>query len=72
MTTLDLDFHVAALVEEADGDGVLGWRYSTLRRAGYPPRDAARLARSRHVDLHAAVDLPARGCGHRTALRILL
>jgi hypothetical protein len=51
---------------------VLTWRYDSLRRAGYAPDEAARLARTRHVDLHVAVDLLARGCDQATALRILL
>ncbi len=68
----DLETRVALLVEELDGDGVLTWRYGTLRRAGYGARRAARLARARCVDLHVAVDLLTRGCDERTALRILL
>ena len=67
-----LDGRLAAPVSEADRNGVFSWRYGRLRRAGYPPREAARLARTRHVDLQVAVGLRARGCDHRTALRILL
>jgi hypothetical protein len=72
MTTIELEAHVSAVVAEADTDGVLRWRYDELRRAGYQPIDAARLARTRRVDLHAAVDLLRRGCAAGTALRILL
>ncbi len=63
---------VAAAVQETDADGVLGWRYETLRRAGYVPNDAARLARHRSVDLHRAVELLEQGCEPAIALRILL
>ena len=73
MGALDtVEARVAAAVEELDPDGVLTWRYGSLRRAGYEPRDAARLARASRVDLHLATDLPERGCDHATALRILL
>ena len=63
---------IAAAVEETDADGVLTWRYASLRRAGYLPNDAARLARARAVDLHQAVELLERGCEPAVALRILL
>ena len=72
MTTIELDAHIAAVVAEADTDGVLQWRYQELRRAGYEPADAVRLARRSRVDLHVAVDLLGRGCAAATALRILL
>jgi hypothetical protein len=63
---------IRAAVGEVDVDGVLGWRYEQLAAAGYEPRDAARLARRREVDLHAARALLRRGCPPETALRILL
>ena len=66
------ELRVAAAVEETDADGVLTWRYESLRRAGYLPNDAARLARARSVDLHQAVELVERGCEPAIALRILL
>ncbi len=47
------------------------WRFCALRRAGYPDRAATQLARTRDVDLHAAVDLLAAGCPTETALEIL-
>jgi len=72
MTAIELEERVSAVVAEADTDGVLRWRYEELRRAGYPPVDAARLARTGRVDLHVAVDLLRHGCAAPTALRILL
>jgi len=72
MTVSELEAHAAAVVGEADSDGVLRWRYEELRRAGYPPLDSARLARTQSVDLHTAVDLLRSGCDSATALRILL
>jgi len=54
--------------EERD---VRAWRFCALRRAGYPDRAAAQLARTRDVDLHAAVGLLAAGCPTETALEIL-
>lgn len=67
-----VELRLAAAVEEIDPDGVLTWRFQSLCRAGYGARAAARLARARHVDLHAAVDLIGRGCDGAMALRILL
>jgi hypothetical protein len=72
MTVSELEANVSAVVGEADTDGVLRWRYEELRRAGYAPLDAARLARTRSVDLHEATDLLRNGCEAATALRILL
>jgi len=72
MTVSELEAHAAAVVGEADSDGVLRWRYEELRRTGYVPVDSARLARTRSVDLHTAVDLLRNGCDAATALRILL
>jgi hypothetical protein len=66
------ELRAVASVEESDSDGVLAWRYATLRRAGYGPNDAARLARAGGVDLHRAVWLLEQGCEPPTALRILL
>ena len=66
------ELRVAAAVEEADADGVLTWRYESLRRGGYDPDAAARLANARSVDLHQAVELRERGCEATLALRILL
>lgn len=66
------ELRISAAVEEADADGVLTWRYQSLRRGGYDPDAAARLANARNVDLHRAVDLRQRGCDATLALRILL
>jgi len=56
---------------ENEKDRVFFWRCDELRRAGYSFRDVLLLAISDDVDLHLAIDLPARGCPHDTALRIL-
>jgi hypothetical protein len=53
-------------------DEVLRWRFSQLLRAGYSPDQAVELACQRDVDLHRAVDLPARGCPTPLALQILI
>lgn len=66
------ELRISAAVEEADPDGVLTWRYQSLRRGGYDPDAAARLANARNVDLHEAVELRQRGCNATLALRILL
>ena len=51
---------------------VESWRTSELRRAGYTPDEASKLAHRLDIDLHLAVDLLARGCSRDLALRILL
>ena len=51
---------------------VESWRASELRRAGYTPDEASKLAHRLDIDLHLAVDLLARGCSRDLALRILL
>ena len=48
------------------------WRFEALERAGYRPREAAEIAARHDIDLHAAVDLPKRGCPSHLALQILL
>ena len=53
-------------------DRVSVWRCEELRRAGYGLMDALLLAVQHDIDLRLAVALPARGCPHETALRILL
>jgi hypothetical protein len=50
---------------------VRSWRYCSLRRAGYPKRAAAELARARDVDLHRALALREAACPVETALAIL-
>jgi hypothetical protein len=46
------------------------WRLRQLLEAGYPLRDAERLARDSSIDLHQAEDL-ARDAGPETAMEIL-
>jgi hypothetical protein len=53
-------------------DQVLRWRFSQLLRAGYSADQAVELACHVDVDLHRAVELPARGCPTPLALRILI
>ena len=53
-------------------DRVLRWRCEELCRAGYDLKNAILLAVDTEVDLQLALDLPAQGCPHETALRILL
>ena len=66
------ELRVVADIEEADPDGVLTWRYTSLRRAGHAPDDAARIARANAVDLHLAVERLEHGCKPALALRILI
>ncbi len=55
---------------EVSGLDVEGWRLRTLLEAGYPLKDAERLARDKDIDLHRAVDL-AQNAGLELALEIL-
>jgi hypothetical protein len=57
---------------EDEQDRVERWRQDELERAGFAPRDAARLAARNDVDLHRAVELLKRGCPEDLALKILL
>jgi hypothetical protein len=57
---------------ESEVERIEQWRAEELERAGYPVRDAARLAARHDVDLHLAIDLVASGCPHEIALQILL
>jgi hypothetical protein len=62
-------------VEVGTRDEILrveAWRQEALERGGYGPEAASELAQRHDVDLHAAVDLVARGCPPEIALRILL
>ena len=63
------EFNPAA---EDDYDRLPRWRCDELRRAGYDLKYALLLAVNSEVDLRLALDLPARGCPHQTALRILV
>lgn len=58
--------------EQDEQDRVERWRQGELERAGFPPRDAAKLAARNDVDLHGAVKLLERGCPQDLALKILL
>jgi hypothetical protein len=58
--------------DQDDHDRVERWRQDELERAGFPPRDAAKLAARTDVDLHGAVKLLQRGCPKDLALKILL
>lgn len=59
-------------VETMESERVLEWRYDELRRAGFDNDLAFTVALRRDIDLHAALELLARGCPHGTAARILL
>jgi hypothetical protein len=63
---------IALTPEIADVDAVRRWRLEELIRAGYESRDALVLSGEPRVDLHAAVELLAKGCSTETALRIPL
>jgi hypothetical protein len=60
------------LYEETELDRIERWRGEELERAGYAPAAAAKLAASRDVDLHLAIDLLERGCAPELAVKILL
>jgi hypothetical protein len=51
---------------------IVAWRFEALLRAGYSADGAARLAVTREVDLHIALELLAHGCPESTAVRILV
>ena len=50
---------------------VVWWRWSRLIAAGFEPTPAYELAVDSRIDLHALLDLLARGCPARLAARIL-
>ena len=60
------------LVYDTELDRVQEWRAEELERAGYPAREAARLAARHDVDLHLAIDLISQGCPIPVAVEILL
>jgi hypothetical protein len=60
------------LVFDTEVDRVEEWRAEELERAGYPTREAARLAARHDVDLHLAIDLISQGCPIPVAVEILL
>ena len=57
---------------EDEMTAVLRWRFGQLARNGYALDDAIVIACHPEVDLHAAMELVARGCPPKTAVRILL
>jgi hypothetical protein len=59
-------------VRQTEIERIERWRADELERAGYPPRDALKLAQRHDVDLHTAVDLIRSGCAPELALAILL
>jgi hypothetical protein len=67
MAAVNVEIH-----PESEADRIAAWRLEELRRAGYTPRAAAKLAVASDVDLHVAVDLLAHGCDPKLALKILL
>jgi len=60
------------LLNVTEIERVENWRHDALERAGYDSESAIVLAACHDVDLHAAVDLLARGCSVDLALQILL
>jgi hypothetical protein len=60
------------LLDEAQAQQLLSWRFEALTRAGYDASDALVLATRVEIDLHIATDLLTNGCPVSTALRILL
>jgi hypothetical protein len=60
-----------AQLDRSERDRVVNWRLRELLAAGYGEEDALELALALQVDLHLAIDLPQRGCPHKTAVRIL-
>lgn len=52
-------------------DKVLAWRREQLMNAGFDATTALDLATQRGVDLHAVLDLVARGCPPVLAARIM-
>ena len=60
------------LLDEAQAQQILSWRFDALTRAGYGASDALVLATRVEIELNVATDLLTHGCPVRTALRILL
>jgi len=69
---MDMTAAETKLALETEFDRVQQWRAEELERAGYPVRDAARLAERNDVDLHLAIDLISQGCPVPVAVEILL
>jgi hypothetical protein len=60
------------LARDTELDRIEQWRAEELERAGYPVKEAARLAERHDVDLHRAIDLISQGCPVPVAVEILL
>jgi hypothetical protein len=60
------------LALDTELDRIEQWRAEELERAGYPVKEAARLAERHDVDLHRALDLISQGCPVPVAVEILL
>ena len=56
---------------ERGPDETVSWRRERLVRAGFKRTLAARLARDPRYDLHALLELTARGCPPELAVRII-
>src|SRR5207244_4429233 len=67
MTAAETQLHL-----DTELDRIEQWRAEELERAGYPVREAARLAERHDVDLHLAIDLISQGCPVPVAVEILL
>ena len=59
------------LQSERVPDETVAWRRGRLVRAGFRLPPAARLARDPRYDLHALIELTARGCPPELAVRIM-
>jgi hypothetical protein len=60
------------LVYDTEIHRIEDWRRAELERAGYPVKEATRLAERHDVDLHLAIDLISQGCPVPVAVEILL
>lgn len=59
------------MAPQREADEVVAWRARRLRRAGFAPADARRVAADGVIDLHALIALTERGCPPALAIRIL-
>jgi hypothetical protein len=57
---------------DSEQERIEQWRAEELERAGYAPRQAARIAARQDIDLHLAVDLVRSGCSPDLAAQILI
>ena len=61
----------AEMQRERGPDETVSWRRERVVRAGFRLPLAARLARDPRYDLHALIELTARGCPPELAVRIM-